>query len=631
MRTSIATVCLSGTLEEKLVAAAEAGFDGVEIFEPDLVASPSSPAEVRAAARDLGLTLDLYQPVRDIEGVDPETFAANLRRLDAKAALAAELGIDRLLMCSNVGTATVDDEAVVVDQLRAAADTAERHGVKVAYEALAWGRHVNRYTHAWRLVETADHPNLGTCLDSFHILSVGDDPLGIAAIPGNKIFFLQLADAPLMSLDVLSWSRHYRLFPGEGSFDLPRLLSLVQRTGYDGPMSLEVFNDVFRQADETRTAVEAMRSLLWLGDETARRYSSPVAVPDDAVPPAPGRALAILPGGEQPRGTTFVEVATADAAPVEELLGQLGLGRVGTHRHKRVGLWTLGEARVIVNAENPRYDEPAIAAIGVEASDPDAAYRRARRLRAPDHPRLTPPDDVPLLAVQAPDGTSVFLCEATDGRDPVWVREFLEEGAPRSLNTVGDSSVRIDHVNVAEPWQFFDEAVLFYQSVLGLDRVTATDVAAPSGLVRSQVMRSADNAVRLVLNVAPHALAGSGVGMRPALPQHVAFACDDIVSFARSARERGLDMLGVPANYYDDLAARFELHPDRIAELRSLDLLYDRDADGEFLHFYTATVGSVFFEVVQRIGGYDGYGAPNAAVRHATQYRRARENRDGRA
>lgn len=68
MRTSIATVCLSGTLAEKLRAAADAGFDGVEIFEQDLTVSPHSPEQIRQRAADLGLTLDLFQPFRDFEG-----------------------------------------------------------------------------------------------------------------------------------------------------------------------------------------------------------------------------------------------------------------------------------------------------------------------------------------------------------------------------------------------------------------------------------------------------------------------------------------------------------------------------------------------------------------------------------
>ena len=108
MRTSIATVCLSGTLVEKLHAAASAGFDGVEVFEPDLVASPASPEEVAALARRLGLSLDLYQPFRDAEGVTDDEFESVLHRARAKFELMQRLGIDTMLVCSNVGTATVD-------------------------------------------------------------------------------------------------------------------------------------------------------------------------------------------------------------------------------------------------------------------------------------------------------------------------------------------------------------------------------------------------------------------------------------------------------------------------------------------------------------------------------------------
>ena len=110
MRTSIATVCISGTLEQKMLACAKAGFDGIEIFEQDLTVSPMSPEEVRALAARLGLTLDLFQPFRDFEGVDAAAFGANLARAEAKFKLMNRLGIDTMLLCSNVGTATIDDD-----------------------------------------------------------------------------------------------------------------------------------------------------------------------------------------------------------------------------------------------------------------------------------------------------------------------------------------------------------------------------------------------------------------------------------------------------------------------------------------------------------------------------------------
>src|SRR5205085_1556842 len=56
---------------------------------------------------------------------------------------------------------------------------------------------------------------------------------------------------PHLQMDVLQWSRHHRLFPGQGAFDLPGFLGHVLAAGYTGPLSLEVFNDVFRQSDPT--------------------------------------------------------------------------------------------------------------------------------------------------------------------------------------------------------------------------------------------------------------------------------------------------------------------------------------------------------------------------------------------
>jgi 4-hydroxyphenylpyruvate dioxygenase len=105
-------------------------------------------------------------------------------------------------------------------------------------------------------------------------------------------------------------------------------------------------------------------------------------------------------------------------------------------------------------------------------------------------------------------------------------------------------------------------------------------------------------------------------------PQHVAFATDDIVSTARAAVAAGAPVLPVPANYYDDLDARLALPAEQLAAMRELNLLYDRNSDGEFWHFYTAVLGGrVFFEVVQRVGGYDGYGELNSPVRMAAHRR----------
>ena len=608
MRTSIATVCLSGTLTEKLQAAADAGFDGVELFEPDLVASPASPQEVVALAGKLGLSLDLYQPFRDAEGVDEEEFQRVLRRARAKFVLMGRLGIDTMLVCSNVGTATIDDDAVSAGQLRRLGDEAAGYGIRLAFEALAWGRYVDDYRRAWRIVDLADHDAVGVCLDSFHILSRGHDPAAIEDIPGSKIFFLQLADAPALTMDVLSWSRHHRLFPGEGTFDLGAFVGHVLTAGYTGPLSLEVFNDVFRQTDVVRTARQARRSLTWLEDLVAGR--SWVGLAD---PPAS------LPGVSQPETFDFVEVRAEDTGEVDVLLEQLGFTFRGRHRSKDARLWTEGPARVVCNEQHARDRAPTLAAVGFEVREPSVSAKRAQALGAPTVYRRTLAREQELPAFRAPDGTEVFLGPVATGRDAPWVPEFSGGYEPPSALLTG-----IDHVNLAEPWQCFDEAVLFYSSVLGLAPEASQEVPSPNGLVRSQVVRTTSGSCRLALNVAPLAWDAAG-----GFPQHVAFSTSDIVTVARRAVDRGLTPLAIPRNYYDDLIARFDLPPAEIETMAALGLLHDRDATGDFTHFYTATVGAVFFEVVQRRGTYEGYGAPNAGVRLAAQHRGPRQPTSG--
>ncbi|MCT9624113.1 sugar phosphate isomerase/epimerase and 4-hydroxyphenylpyruvate domain-containing protein [Pseudarthrobacter equi] len=619
MRTGIATVCLSGTLKEKMQACAIAGFDGIEIFEQDLVTSPLSPEDVRKMAADLGLGLDLYQPFRDFDGVTPDLLKANLRRAEAKFKLMSRLGMDTILVCSNVATATIDDDGVRAEQLAQLAGLAGDHGIKVAYEALAWGKYVNDYEHAYRLVEMVDHPNLGTCLDSFHILSRDWDTAPIEKINPEKIFFVQVADAPKLSMDVLSWSRHYRVFPGEGQFELAKFMGHVVRAGYTGPVSLEVFNDVFRQSDTERTAVDAMRSLIWLEEQSAK-WLADNAGNGAASAPSGGATLrrrypmelATLPKVNQPAGFNFAEVKADNTAQLERLLGQLGFGFEGRHRTKDVQLWSMGQARVIINEQAASQAEPSIAALGFDVDSPVIASARAQQLKAPVVARRVQADEEVFQGISAPDSTEIFLCQGSPDGTAAWTHEFGEglEHARSAQNAV------IDHVNLAQPWQHFDEAVLFYTSALALEPQPFAEVPSPSGLVRSQVMETADGAVRLVLNLAPVQQAHGPKTYQ----EHIAFAVDDLVAAARAARARGLDFLQIPANYYEDLDARFDLDPGFLATLRELNLLYDRDADGEFLHFYTATVGSVFFEMVERRGNYSGYGAPNAPVRHAVQY-----------
>src|SRR5262245_2716284 len=198
MLRSIATVSLGGTLMEKLTAIAAAGFDGVEIFENDLLYFDGPPAEVRRIAADLGLRIMLFQPFRDFEAAPRARMQKNFDRAEAKFDVMEQLGCDLMLVCSTLAPDSVNDDSVAAGDLRALGERAAQRGFRIGYEALAWGRNVNKFGHAWKIVQAADHPAVGLVVDSFHTFAIDDDDAPIAQLPGDRIFFVQLADAPIM-------------------------------------------------------------------------------------------------------------------------------------------------------------------------------------------------------------------------------------------------------------------------------------------------------------------------------------------------------------------------------------------------------------------------------------------------
>jgi 4-hydroxyphenylpyruvate dioxygenase len=433
MLRSIATVSLSGTLEEKLQAAAAARFDAVEIFENDFICFDGSARQVQALAADLGLKIALYQPFRDFEAVTDEQVRRNLDRAERKFDVMEEMGAPLMLVCSNATPQAIDDDARAAAQLFALADRAAARGLRIGYEALAWGTRVNTYGRAWSLVKRAGHPHLGIILDSFHTLSLNDPVDGIADIPGDKIFFVQLADAPWMKLDTLTWSRHYRCFPGQGELDVAAFTAAVVRAGYTGPLSLEVFNDEFRASPTRPTAVDAKRSLLFLEEQVRARLSK-----EEAAVHAPRVELFDPPAVPVLNGIAFLEFAVdgATATSLGTALQHLGFDKVGRHRSKAVTLYRQGEANLVLNAEPNSFAHsyflmhgPSICAIALKAEDERAALSRAEALGCSRFDGLVGPNERTIPAVRSLDGGLLYFIADRPGTGDPLETDFLFDGA----------------------------------------------------------------------------------------------------------------------------------------------------------------------------------------------------------
>jgi 4-hydroxyphenylpyruvate dioxygenase len=607
---SIATVCLSGTLPDKLEAARAAGFDAIELFENDLLTFDGTPRDVRRMASDLGLTIALFQPFRDFEAMPEPIRQRNLDRAERKFDIMGELGAELILVCSNVQEDAVADDARASADLAELGDRAARRSLRVGYEALAWGRHVQTWSHAWRLVQQADHPAVGIILDSYHTLALGDDPAGIANLPGDRIFFVQLADSPQLGMDVLSRSRHFRNFPGQGDLDVAAFVRAAIASGYSGPLSLEVFNDSFRASPPRQNAVDGLRSLIWVEAEAG----------GSTLPPVP-----------ELDGFAFAEFAAdaTNARALDQYLKSLGFHHEAQHRTKDVALYRQGNAHLVVNAEPDSaaaeyfvQHGPSICAFAVIVDDVERTLARAGALLCPNWQEKVGAGEQRIPGVRAPDGSVIYLI---DREKTGWNwRDDFRPIADIPAADKASATLEFDHIAEALPPGSMDRFILFYRSVFGLTAEPAVEFPDRFGLVKSRAMRSENGRVRLPLNISDSPAtetgrfitAGAGAGFH-----HIAFRTEFINELLDHLRSLHAGLLPIPRNYYNDLDASGIVQDEVLAELAKSGVMFDRDRLGTFRHVYASAFdGRFFFEFVER-NGYVGYGANNAAVRVAAQAR----------
>jgi 4-hydroxyphenylpyruvate dioxygenase len=616
LRWSIASVCMGGALEDKLAAAAKAGFRAVEIFENDLTFFRGKPRDARVLAADLGLAIVALQPLRDFEAMVEPTRAKNFERAARKLDLMGELGARLLCVCSNVSPDAVDNASRAAEDLAELADLARQRGMRIGYEALAWGRWVKDWTAAWDIVRAADRDNLGIVLDSFHICVRGNPIDPIASLPAEKIALVQVADAPALVMDPLSLSRHYRCYPGQGDYPIVDYLDAVTRSGYRGPLSLEIFNDQFRGASAAAIAIDGMRSLRAAGEKLAAKRTGRGLPPLAELPPLPPAPVV--------ERAEFIEFAAGDAAAGEltALIEGVGFRCVARHRSKDVALFSQGEINLIVNREREGFAHsfsllhgPSVCAIALRVDSVEKALERASALECQSYLGKIGAGEATVPAVAGVEGSLIYFIRSGD---PTWRDDFV----PVASLDPGGGLRNVDHLsNVVRRGEFLTWS-LFYGAVLGLEPQPQVEMADPHGAFFSRLLRSPDGQLRIALNIGEGGATGvsrfldafGGAGF-----QQIALSTDDIFTAVEAAKASGVAFLPIPDNYYDDLSTRFEIPPDQLARMRALGVLYDRVKDGEFFHIYTRTFQNrFFFEIVER-HNYDLFGAANTPVRLAAQ------------
>ena len=271
------TITLAGPLEAKLAAMRAAGFTQVMLNANDLAGHPGGPAAATEIVRKSGLRVTGFQVLRDFEGLSGHLHAYKVDIAKAMLDMCHALGSRVLLCCSSTSLHATADAELLKKDLQKLAMLAVPYGIRIAYEALSWGRHVNEFTRAWEIVAEADRANLGLALDSFHILATGTSTERLEEVVAGKIVLVQLADFMWREIrsreERIDTARHFRVFPGEGvhSAEVAKLVRTLDELGYRGDYSFEVFNDDYTQLPHAVVAERARRSVKWLTDQVSRR------------------------------------------------------------------------------------------------------------------------------------------------------------------------------------------------------------------------------------------------------------------------------------------------------------------------------------------------------------------------
>jgi len=282
------TITLAGPLEARLRAARDAGFGQIMLSARDVVGHPDGETGAISAVRESGLRVTGFQILRDFEGLSGQLHAYKLDIAKSMLGMCRALGSKLLLVCSSTSAHASGDPELLARDLGKLATLAVPLGIRVAYEALSWGKHVSEFISAWDIVASADRANLGLALDSFHVLATKSDLTDLEIVDPEKIFLVQLADFMWRELpsaeERMDTADHFRVFPGEGahSAQVADFVRRLDAMGYRGDYSFEVFNDDYVQLPAPLVAARARQSVKWITDHVSRR-----SLPMRRVMPAP--------------------------------------------------------------------------------------------------------------------------------------------------------------------------------------------------------------------------------------------------------------------------------------------------------------------------------------------------------
>lgn len=249
---------------EKIRIAGEVGFGAIELWHDDIdahLATGGTLAEIRRALDDHGLAVPttIY-----LKGWIDTTGDAHRRELDeCRRRMHQSVAVGAEFIIAGPAQGHVD-RALAGRNYHELLEIGLSIGVKPAMEFLGFVEEICRIEDAVEVMDRSGHPAATIVLDPFHCFRGGGSIETIAALPGRRIAISHFNDTPAAPPRLQQHDRD-RVMPGDGHLDLKRYLALLEGTGYDRWLSLELFREDLWAADPrevARIGLEKMKAVV---------------------------------------------------------------------------------------------------------------------------------------------------------------------------------------------------------------------------------------------------------------------------------------------------------------------------------------------------------------------------------
>lgn len=253
---------------EKISLAAEAGFELLEPWNDELdrwVERGGDLAEIRARLADHGMAAASVISLRgwmEYDGARHDEAIADCRRRFAQAQAIGAPAIVASPPFSGDWHYDLDRGAERYAEILA---LGEEYGVRPLMEFLGFVPTIYLLEQAYAIAELTGHPDAAVVLDPFHLWRGGSGFGLIAHMPVRLVGVVHFNDAPADNPPRFEQRDADRVYPGDGCLPLVPMLRDLLAIGYDGPLSLELFNESYwaqDPAENLRRGAEATRAAL---------------------------------------------------------------------------------------------------------------------------------------------------------------------------------------------------------------------------------------------------------------------------------------------------------------------------------------------------------------------------------